>query len=108
MPRGRIKTRVGVVVSDKMDKTVTVAVERITDHSVYRKPIRKTTKFKAHDEKNECRVGDKVAIVETHPLSKTKGWKVMKVIERAATLAEYIIEEVEEKPLEEIEGVKEQ
>ncbi|WAM37523.1 30S ribosomal protein S17 [Caldicellulosiruptor acetigenus] len=77
------KTRVGVVVSDKMDKTVVVAVERLVQHPLYKKTIKRTTKFKAHDENNECRVGDKVLIMETRPLSKEKRWRVVQILERA-------------------------
>lgn len=80
---GRRKTQVGTVVSDKMDKTVTVLVERLTKHPVYKKYIRKRAKFKAHDENNGCRLGDKVLIVETRPLSKEKRWRVREVIEKA-------------------------
>jgi small subunit ribosomal protein S17 len=81
--RGRRKTQVGMVVSDKMDKTVTVLVERLTKHPVYKKYIRKRAKFKAHDENNACRLGDKVLIIETRPLSKEKRWRVREVIEKA-------------------------
>ena len=77
------KTRVGLVVSDKMDKTVVVAVERREQHPIYKKYFRRTTKFKAHDEKNECRVGDQVQIMETRPLSKDKRWRVVSVIKKA-------------------------
>jgi small subunit ribosomal protein S17 len=81
--RGKRKTRVGIVVSDKMDKTVVVAVERITTHPLYRKRVKRTSKFKAHDENNICREGDKVKIAETRPLSKEKHWRVVEVIEQA-------------------------
>ncbi|NLW55332.1 MAG: 30S ribosomal protein S17 [Firmicutes bacterium] len=77
------KTRVGLVVSDKMDKTVVVAVERREQHPLYKKFIRRTTKFKAHDENNECRIGDQVQIMETRPLSKDKRWRVVSVIKKA-------------------------
>jgi len=77
------KTRIGVVVSDKMDKTVVVAVETLVQHPLYKKTIKRTTKFKAHDENNECRVGDKVLIMETRPLSKEKRWRVVQILERA-------------------------
>jgi small subunit ribosomal protein S17 len=80
---GKRKTRVGTVVSDKMDKTVTVLVERLTKHPVYKKYVRKRSKFKAHDENNACQLGDKVLIVETRPLSKEKRWRVREVIEKA-------------------------
>lgn len=77
------KTLIGTVVSDKMDKTVTVLVERLTQHPVYKKFIRKRAKFKAHDANNVCKVGDKVLIVESRPLSKEKRWRVRQVIEKA-------------------------
>jgi len=81
--RPRRKTRVGVVVSDKMDKTVVVAVERQVRHSVYGKILRRTRKFAAHDDSNACGVGDRVMIMETRPLSKTKRWRVAQIIEKA-------------------------
>ena len=77
------KTRVGKVVSDKMDKTVVVAVERQIPHPIYKKRFKKTSKFKAHDENNECREGDTVKIEETRPLSKEKNWRVVEIINRA-------------------------
>ena len=77
------KTRIGQVVSDKMDKTVVVAVEELEQHKLYKKPVKRTVKFHAHDEKNDAHVGDKVAIMETRPLSKTKRWRVVEVVERA-------------------------
>jgi small subunit ribosomal protein S17 len=77
------KTLIGMVISDKMDKTVTVLVERLTQHSTYKKFIRKRKKFKAHDEQNSCRIGDKVLIVESRPLSKDKQWRVREIIEKA-------------------------
>ena len=77
------KVRVGMVVSDKMDKTVVVAIEDNVKHPVYGKIIKRTLKVHAHDEKNECGVGDKVRIMETRPLSKTKRWRVVEVIEKA-------------------------
>jgi len=83
MERGNRKVRVGRVVSDKMDKTIVVAVETFVTHPLYRKQIRKTTKFKAHDENNECRIGDVVKIMETRPLSKDKNWRLISVIEKA-------------------------
>ena len=76
------KVRVGKVVSDKMDKTVVVAVERKVPHALYNKPMVSTKRFKAHDENNECQVGDTVKIVETRPLSKDKCWRVVEIIER--------------------------
>lgn len=83
MERGARKTRIGMVVSDKMDKTAVVAVERLIKHPVYKKYIKRTTKFKAHDQKNECHVGDVVKIIETRPLSKTKRWRVVEILEKA-------------------------
>jgi small subunit ribosomal protein S17 len=77
------KTRIGVVVSNKMDKTITVAVERKVKHPIYGKFLKKTTKFHAHDEKNECTVNDVVRIMETRPLSKTKRWRLVEVVEKA-------------------------
>ena len=73
----------GVVVSDKMDKTIVVAVERLRMHDRYKKVVRKTRKFKAHDEKNECKTGDTVEIIETRPISKTKRWMLQKVVSKA-------------------------
>ena len=81
--RAQRKTRVGTVVSDKMDKTVVVAVERRVRHPLLGKTIRRTAKLKAHDEKNECRIGDKVKVMETRPLSKEKRWRVVSILERA-------------------------
>ena len=83
MERGNRKTRVGVIVSDKMDKTVVVAVERMVKHPFYKKYIKQTSKFKAHDDQNTCGIGDKVKIMETRPLSKTKRWRVVEIIEKA-------------------------
>ncbi len=83
MERGKRKIRVGRVVSDKMDKTVVVAVERITRHPLYGKTIRKTKKFKAHDDNNACQTGDKVRIIETRPLSKDKNWRVLEILEKS-------------------------
>ena len=77
------KTRVGMVVSTKMDKTVVVAIEDNVKHPVYSKIIKHTLKIHAHDENNECGVGDRVAIMETRPLSKTKRWRVTEIIEKA-------------------------
>ena len=77
------KTRVGQVISDKMDKTVVVAVERLVRHPLYGRIIKLTTKLKAHDENNECRVGDKVKVMETRPLSKDKRWRVVNILEKA-------------------------
>ncbi|MBP8952966.1 MAG: 30S ribosomal protein S17 [Armatimonadetes bacterium] len=78
-----IATREGVVVSDKMDKTVVVAVERLTRHPLYGRVVRRTRKFKAHDERNECHAGDRVRIQHCRPLSKDKSWRVIEIVERA-------------------------
>jgi small subunit ribosomal protein S17 len=78
MTRGKPKTKMGIVLSDKMDKTVVVNVAHIFHHPKFNKPIKRNSKYKAHDEKNECRVGDKVLITEARPLSKTKRWRVTK------------------------------
>lgn len=75
------KTRVGVVTSDKMDKTIVVSVETLIEHPLYKKRIKQTKKFKAHDEQNQCKSGDKVRIMETRPLSKDKCWRVVEIIE---------------------------
>ena len=83
MERNLRKERVGIVVSDKMDKTVVVAVTDKSIHPVYKKTITKTRRFKAHDEENECGIGDKVRIVETRKLSKDKNWRVAEIIEKA-------------------------
>ena len=80
---GHRKIRTGEVVSDRMDKTVVVRVERRFPHPVYKKTVKRSVRFKAHDEKNECRAGDRVRIVETRPLSKDKRWRVLDVIERS-------------------------
>jgi len=81
--RNNRKTRVGIVVSDKMDKTITVAVEDFVRHSLYGKAVKRTAKFKAHDEENTCRTGDKVRIMETRPLSRDKRWRLVDIVERA-------------------------
>ncbi|QDG52645.1 30S ribosomal protein S17 [Persicimonas caeni] len=81
--RGRSKTRVGEVVSDKMEKTIVVAVTRQYMHPKYKKYVRKQKRYKVHDEENECRVGDRVLIEETRPLSKHKRWKLKEIIEKA-------------------------
>ena len=83
MERNLRKERVGLVVSDKMDKTVVVEVIDKKKHPLYKKTITKTVKFKAHDENNECGIGDKVRIVETRKLSKDKNWRVAEIIEKA-------------------------
>ncbi|MBS7228756.1 MAG: 30S ribosomal protein S17 [Christensenellales bacterium] len=81
--RGFRKTRTGVVVSDKMDKTVVVAIKTKVRHPLYGKMVNRTRKFKAHDELNECGIGDTVKIMETRPLSKDKRWRVVEIIEKA-------------------------
>lgn len=81
--RNRRKVRVGTVVSDKMDKTVVVAVERRVQHPLYGKPVVRTKRYHAHDEENTARVGDTVRIMETRPLSKLKRWRIMEIVERA-------------------------
>jgi small subunit ribosomal protein S17 len=82
-PRGRRKTREGLVVSDKMDKTVTVEVEDRVKHPLYGKVIRRSSKLKAHDEQNACGVGDRVLLMETRPVSATKRWRVVEILEKA-------------------------
>lgn len=77
------KTRIGLVTSDKRDKTITVSIERKLRHPIYGKFIKKTKKYAVHDERNDCRTGDTVKIMETRPLSKTKRWRVLEVLERA-------------------------
>ena len=81
--RGRRKVRSGLVVSDKMDKTIVVAIETLMRHPLYGKIIRRTTKFKAHDEMNECGLGDRVEIMECRPLSRQKRWRVTRILEKA-------------------------
>ena len=83
MERGLRKKRIGKVVSDKMDKTIVVAVETKVRHPLYGKTVNRTTKFKAHDENNEAQVNDKVLIMETRPLSKDKRWRLVEIVERA-------------------------
>ena len=81
--RNRRKTKVGVVVSDKMDKTVVVSVKDRVRHPLYKKIVNRTIKLKAHDELNECGIGDRVKVMETRPLSKDKRWRVVEIIEKA-------------------------
>ncbi|MGL5245537.1 30S ribosomal protein S17 [Clostridium tarantellae] len=83
MERGLRKKRLGRVVSDKMDKTIVVAVETKVRHPLYGKTVNRTTKFKAHDENNEARIGDRVSIMETRPLSKDKRWRLVEIVEKA-------------------------
>lgn len=77
------KTRIGKVVSNKMDKTIVVAIETLVRHPLYKKSVKRTTKFKAHDENNECNIGDTVKIMETRPLSKEKRWRLVEIMEKA-------------------------
>ena len=81
--RNRRKTRVGIVTGDKMDKTITVSVEDFVRHSIYGKAVKRSRKFKAHDEENACGIGDTVRIMETRPLSKDKRWRLVEIIEKA-------------------------
>ncbi|MBF4695838.1 30S ribosomal protein S17 [Fusibacter ferrireducens] len=83
MERGRRKLRVGYVTSDKMDKTIVVTVEDFIRHPLYGKRVKRTKKFKAHDENNQCGIGDKVRIMETRPLSRDKRWRLVEVVEKA-------------------------
>lgn len=83
MERKLRKERTGIVTSDKMDKTITVSIERKVQHPIYGKFLKQTKSFKAHDEKNDAKVGDTVKIMETRPLSKTKRWRLVEIIERA-------------------------
>ena len=81
--RNMRKTEVGKVVSDKMDKTIVVAIEDSVKHPIYKKVMKRTVKLKAHDENNECNIGDRVRVMETRPLSKDKRWRVVEIIEKA-------------------------
>ncbi|MBQ9928325.1 MAG: 30S ribosomal protein S17 [Lachnospiraceae bacterium] len=83
MERNLRKTRTGKVVSDKMDKTIVVAIEEHVKHPLYKKIVKDTYKLKAHDENNECRIGDTVKVMETRPLSKDKRWRLVEIVERA-------------------------
>lgn len=83
MSRGNRKVRIGKVVSDKMDKTIVVATETFVSHPLYGKQVKRTTKFKAHDENNECKIGDIVKIMETRPLSRQKRWRLVEIVEKA-------------------------
>ena len=81
--RNERKTKIGRVVSDKMDKTIVVAIEELKSHKLYKKSVKRTVKFQAHDEKNEAGVGDRVSIMETRPLSKHKRWRLVEIVEKA-------------------------
>ena len=83
MERNTRKTKVGIVVSDKMDKTVVVAIEESERHSLYGKGVKRTKKFKVHDENNECGIGDRIRIMETKPISKDKRWRLVEIVEKA-------------------------
>ena len=83
MERNLRKTRIGKVTSDKMDKTIVVAIETHVKHPLYKKVVKRTYKLKAHDENNECRIGDTVKVMETRPLSKDKRWRLVEIVERA-------------------------
>ena len=89
------KIRTGTVVSDKMDKTIVVRVDRMAKHSLYGKPVLRSKKFMAHDEKNDCRIGDTVTIGETRPLSARKRWELLEIVERAPILGAVKDEEAE-------------
>jgi len=84
--RGNSKTRIGVVTSDKMDKTVVVRIDQLVKHPIYKKYIKRKVTFKAHDENNSAATGDKVLVVETRPLSKDKRWRVREIIEKSVTV----------------------
>ena len=81
--RNRRKVRVGTVVSDRMDKTIVVSIERLVKHALYGRYVRRRSKFKVHDEKNECHIGDTVRFMETRPISKDKRWRFVEIVERA-------------------------
>ncbi len=81
--RNERKVRIGKVVSDKMDKTIVVAIEELVQHKLYKKSVKRTVKFKAHDENNEAQIGDRVQIMETRPLSREKRWRLVKIVEKA-------------------------
>ena len=83
MERNNRKVREGIVVSDKMDKSIVIKVERKMKHPIYGKFLKRSTKFMAHDEKNECRIGDRVRMMETRPLSKNKCWRLIEIVEKA-------------------------
>lgn len=83
MERGLRKQRIGIVVSNKMDKTISVAIERRVPHPIYKKYFKKTTKLMAHDETNQCNIGDRVKIMETRPLSANKRWRLVEIVEKA-------------------------
>lgn len=84
--RGQRKVKIGTVVSNKMEKTATVRVDTVVQHSLYKKTVKQSKKYKAHDEENQCGIGDVVKIMETRPVSKDKRWRVVEVLEKAKTL----------------------
>lgn len=86
MPRGKARTRIGVVKSNKMDQTVVVEIVTTVKHRQYTKPIKRSSTFKAHDKENKCSVGDKVLIIESKPISKTKRWRVSQIIEQQVSV----------------------
>lgn len=86
--RGNKRQVVGKVISDKMDKTVVIQVEKLVKHSLYKKYIKRQNRFTAHDESNECKIGDKVVITESRPLSRTKRWRVSGIVEKAVSIGE--------------------
>lgn len=102
--RGKRKVKVGRVVSDKMDKTIVVSVERLARHRIYKRVIRLTTKFKAHDERNEAHIGDTVRIEESRPLSATKRWRLVEIVARAGEHAGEAIVAEEPETAEAIHG----
>ncbi len=95
MPRGKAKTRVGVVKSSNMDKTVVVEIASTVKHKQYNKPIRRSSTYKAHDKDNQCSVGDRVLIIESKPISKTKRWRVSRILEHEAAVQMEIKDETE-------------
>lgn len=98
MIRGRRKVREGVVTSNRMQKTVVVSIEQTVMHPKYKKYLRRRTKVKAHDENNQCQIGDRVLLVETRPLSREKRWRVAKIVQRAAPAEPELAAGAEEKP----------
>lgn len=97
MARGKARTRIGVVRSNNMDKTVVVEITSTVKHKQYQKPIRRASTYKVHDSENQCSIGDKVLITESKPISKTKRWRVSKILEQQATVDLEIIDENESK-----------
>ena len=104
--RANRKERIGVVISDKMDKTITVRVERVMHHPVYNRGVRKAAKFKVHDENDSAKTGDVVRIQETRPLSKTKRWRLVEVVKRSSANVELKDQKSEKNPEEKQEQVE--